>query len=69
MESNFGSLVMCYTYSVDGRIIGSRVGIIMEEIKVQRSVSNIGSQALYEILIDGVIELLPRTDFRLLEQG
>ena len=41
----------------------------MEEIKVQRSVSNIGSQALYEILIDGVIELLPRTDFRLLEQG
>ena len=59
---------MCYAYSADGRIIGSRVGILMKEIKVQRSLSNIGSQALYEILIDGVIEVLPRGDFRLLNQ-
>ncbi len=41
----------------------------MKEVKVQRSLSNIGSQALYEILIDGVIEVLPRGDFRLLNQG
>lgn len=68
MEGSGGSLVMCYAYSVDGRIIGSRVGILMKEIKVQRSLSNIGSQTLYEILIDGVIEVLPRGDFRLLNQ-
>ncbi len=69
MANSAGNLVMCYVYSVDGRIIGSRVGILMREVKVQRSLSNIGSQALYEILIDGVIEVLPLGDFRLLNQG
>ena len=69
MANNAGNLVMCYVYSVDGRIIGSRIGILMKEAKVQRSLSNIGSQVLYEILIDGVIEVLPRGDFRLLNQG
>jgi hypothetical protein len=64
-----GDLVVRYVYSV-GRIVGHKYGVIVKKRQEECDLYfGDPSLTLFEILIDGVIEHVPKREFRVLDHG
>lgn len=64
MRNDVGKLARCFYYSDDGRIVNSKIGIIMDVL-----INNTHNWVYYEVLIDGIPDTFPSSDIEVIEEN